>query len=104
VDYTVGVATKDKSKQDKAVNDLVGYTQDFGAFLSSANPNLPKTVVADLVKTHVLTLKDVVDAQAAGDPVKANKALRTAYSHMHMIADPLAEAIVKQFSSRYAAQ
>jgi len=104
VDYTVGVATKDKSKQDKAVNDLVGYTQDFGAFLSSANPNLPKTVVADLVKTHVLTLKDVVDAQAAGDPVKANKALRTAYRHMHMIADPLAEAIVKQFSSKYAAQ
>src|SRR3989449_9109984 len=104
VDYTVGVATKDKSKQGKAVNDLVGYTEDFGAFLSSANPNLPKTAVADLVKTHVLTLKDVVDAQAAGDPVKANKALRTAYSHMHMIADPLAEAIVKQFSSKYAAQ
>jgi len=104
VDYTVGVAAKDKSKQGKAVNDLVGYTEDFGAFLSSANPNLPKTVVADLVKTHVLTLKDVVDAQAAGDPVKANKALRAAYSHMHMIADPLAEAIVKQFSSKYAAQ
>ena len=104
VDYTVGVATKDSAKQDKAVNDLVGYTQDFGAFLSSANPNLPKQVVADLVKTHVLTLKDVVDAQAAKDQVKANKALRTAYSHMHMIADPLAEAIVKQFSSRYAAQ
>jgi len=104
VDYTVGVASMDSAKQDKAVNDLVGYTQDFGAFLSSANPNLPKQAVADLVKTHVLTLKDVVDAQAAKDQVKANKALRTAYSHMHMIADPLAEAIVKQFSSRYAAQ
>src|SRR5437667_4239644 len=102
VDYTVGVATK--SQQGKAVNDLVGYTERFGAFLSSANPNLPKTVVADLVKTHVLTLKAVGDAPAAGDPVKANKALRTAYSHMHMIADPLAEASAKQFSSKYAAQ
>ena len=30
------------------VDDLVGYTQDFGAFLSGANPNLPKLVVADL--------------------------------------------------------
>jgi hypothetical protein len=38
VDYTTGVATKDKAKHDKAVNDLVGYTQDFGAFLASANP------------------------------------------------------------------
>ena len=49
VDYATGVATKDKAKQDRAVNDLVGYTQDFGAFLSSANPNLPKAAVADLV-------------------------------------------------------
>jgi hypothetical protein len=58
VDYTVGVATKDKAKQDKAVADLVQYTQDFGAFLASANPNLPKDAVAELVKGHVLTLKD----------------------------------------------
>src|SRR5215831_2780348 len=71
VDYTQGVAAKDEAKQQKAVNDLVGYTQDFGAFLNSANPNLPKDAVAELVKTHVLTLKEVVDAQAAGDQVKA---------------------------------
>jgi len=49
VDYTVGVAANDKAKQDKAVAELIGYTQDFGAFLQSANPNLPKSVVADLV-------------------------------------------------------
>ncbi len=101
VDYTTGVAAKDKAKQDKAVNDLVQYTQDFGAFLSSANPNLPKATVADLVKTHVLTLKDVIDAQAAGDQVKALAATRTAYHHMQMIADPLAAAIVKQFPDKF---
>ena len=101
VDYTVGVATKDKAKQDKAVGDLVQYTQDLGAFLSSASPGLPKNVVADLVKTHVLTLKDVIDAQASGDSVKAYTAVRTAAGHMHMIADPLAEAIVKQFPNKF---
>ncbi|MCI0370787.1 MAG: hypothetical protein L0214_05285 [candidate division NC10 bacterium] len=101
VDYTVGVATKDKTKQDKAVGNLVQYTQDFGAFLNSASPALPKNVVADLVKTHVLTLKDVIDAQAAKDPVKTYTALRTAAGHMHMIADPLAETIVKQFPDRF---
>jgi hypothetical protein len=101
VDYTVGVATKDKAKQDKAVTDLVQYTQDFGAFLASANPNLPKDVVAGLVKTHVLTLKDVIDAQAAGDQAKAFAATRIAYAHMGMIADPLAGAIVKQFPDRF---
>ena len=95
------MATKDKAKQDKAVTDLVQYTQDFGAFLASANPNLPKDAVAGLVKTHVLTLKDVIDAQAAGDQAKAFAATRTAYAHMGMIADPLAGAIVKQFPDRF---
>jgi len=102
VDYTTGVATKDKAKQDKAVSDLLGYTQDLGAFLSSANPYLPKDVVAGLVKTHILTLKDVIDAQATGDFPKAYSAVRTAYSHMQMIGDPLASAIVKQFPDRFA--
>ena len=102
VDYTVGAASKDKAKQDKAVADLVAYTQDFGAFLSSANPNLPKEVVADLVKHHVLTLKDVIDPQAAGDQPKAYTALRGAAGHMGKIADPLAAAISKQFPDRFA--
>lgn len=101
VDYTGGVAANDRSKQDKAVNDLVSYTQDFGAFLQSANPNLPKAVVADLVKHHVVTLKAVIDAQATKDPVKAYTAIRAAAEHMQMIADPLAEAIVKQFPDRF---
>jgi hypothetical protein len=103
VDYTVGVAAKDKAKQDKAVGDLIGYTQDFGAFLQAANPNLPKQVVADLVKHHVITLKSVVDAQAAKDQGGAYTAMRAAAGHMQMIADPLAVAIVKQFPDRYTA-
>ena len=102
VDYTTGVATKDNAKQDKAVADLVSYSNDFGAFLSSANPNLPKSAVADPVKGHILTLKDVVDAQALGDWPKAYAAIRSAYHHMRMIGDPLAAAIVKQFPSRFA--
>jgi hypothetical protein len=101
VEYTVGVATNDKAKQDKAVADLIGYTQDFGAFLQSANPNLPKSVVADLVKHHVVTLKEVIDAQASKDQAKTYLAMRTAAGHMQMIADPLAEAIVKQFPDRF---
>jgi site-specific recombinase XerC len=103
VDYTTGVATKDKAKQDKAINDLVGYTQDFGAFLNSANPNLPKDVVAGLVKSHALSLKEVVDAQGAGDQAKAFAGLRKAAAHMQMVADPLAGAIVKQFPQKFAA-
>jgi hypothetical protein len=101
VDYTVGAATNDRAKRDRAVNELIGYTQDFGAFLAAANPNLPKSVVADLVKHHVVTLKDVIDAQAAKDQSRAFTALRTGAGHMQMIADPLAEAIVTQFPDKF---
>ena len=72
VDYTVGVATKDKAKQEKAVSQLVQYTKDFGAFMHSASPALTVNVVADLVKTHVLTLKAVVGAQAAKNWAQAD--------------------------------
>ncbi len=101
VDYTTGVATKNKAKQDKAVSDLLGYANEFGAFLSSANPNLAKDVVADLVRTHIVTLKGVIDAQAAGDGATAYANIRAAGAHMRMIADPLATAIGKQFPERY---
>ena len=103
VDYTQGVAAKDQAKADKAVADLTQYTQDFGAFLASANPNLPKDTVADLVKTHVLSLKDAVDAQAAGDATAAYTKLAEAAHHMTMIAEPLAGAIVQQFPDKFAA-
>jgi plastocyanin len=101
VEYTVGKASKDDAKTQKAVDDLVGYTQDFGVFLSGANENLPKDVVAGLVKDHVLTLKDVIDAQAAGDARLQFTAIRSAGNHMSMIADPLAEATAVKFPDMF---
>ena len=102
VDYTTGVAKNDPKMQQAAVSDLVGYAGDFGAFLASANPNLPKEAVAELVKTHVVSLKDVVDAQGRKDTAGAFQELREAAAHMRMIADPLAGAIVKQFPDKFA--
>ena len=102
VDYTVGLATKDRMKQDKAVADLVAYTEEFGAFLASANPNLPKSAVAGLVKDHVLTLKAVIDAQGSGNPQRAWSAAQEAANHMAMIADPLAAAIATPFPAKFA--
>jgi hypothetical protein len=102
VDYTTGVAKKDKKMQDAAVQRLVSYADDFAAFLASANPNLPKEPVAGLVREHVTGLKAVVDAQGKRDFVAAYNQLRTAAAHMQMIADPLASAIAKQFPQKFA--
>lgn len=100
VDYTTGVATKDQAKADKAVADLTAYTQEIGAFFNAAN-GLPKDAVAKLVSEHVLTLKSVIDAQAAGNQPKVYGDLRIAMAHMPLVADPLAEATVKKFPEKF---
>ena len=97
VDYTVAVATDDAAKKEQALKDLTGYATDFGAFLNSANPDLPVETVATLLARHVDTLTAVIDAQAAGEPVMAYGHLREAYAHMRMIADSLAGSIIAQF-------
>jgi hypothetical protein len=101
VDYTMATAKMDMAGKEKAVADLTGYAQDFGAFLESANPNLPQAAVAELVGHHVTTLAAVVDAQAGMDWAKAYEAERTAYAHMQVISDALADAIAMQFPDKF---
>ena len=101
VDYTMATAKKDMGGKEKAVNDLLGYTQDFGAFLESANKRLKQEAVADLVKSHVLTLAAVVDAQAAKDHAKAYEAERVAFAHMQHVGDALAKAIALQYPKKF---
>lgn len=57
--------------------------------------------MANLVRDHILTLKAVIDAQKAGNQPAVYGNLRKALGHMQMVADPLAEAIVKQFPDRF---
>jgi hypothetical protein len=59
-------------------------------------------VLAELVKTHVLMLKEVIDGQSSGNVVQTYTALRHAAGHMAMVADPLTEAIVRQFPAKFA--
>jgi hypothetical protein len=101
VEYTTGLAARDAAKQDKALKDLIAYTATFGAFINSASPELAADTVGELVKTHVLTLKDVIDAQGAENYTPAYFRLRTAAEHMSMIAEPLTGAIVKQFPQKF---
>ena len=100
VDYTMGAAAKDQAKKDKAKADLDGYRADFDAFITGANPNLPKGAVADLLVTHVSSLFAVIDAQAAKDPTFIDK-IKVSAAHSQKIADPLAGAISKQFPDKF---
>ncbi|MEZ4706822.1 MAG: cupredoxin family copper-binding protein [Caldilineaceae bacterium] len=107
VDYTAGLATGDQAMQNKALADLDGYAEDFGAFMEAANPFLPQATVAAALRSHVKTLVAVIDAQAAftpqesGDQQMAYAALRMAYAHMDMEATAIAGALSQQFPALF---
>ena len=102
VDYTLGGATGDTAKQEKAAADLDQYRKEFGAFIDSATGGEldSKTVEAEL-DTHVKTLVAAVDAVLAGDPSVYPK-LQEAASHMPMTAEALSAAIVAQMPDEFA--
>ena len=102
VDYTTGVAKKDKAMQDKAVNDLTTvYLPQFATFLAGAT-DLPNDALTSLIKDHILTTKAVVDAQAKGDWTATAAADRMAGQHMASIGDPLAKAIVAKLPAKFS--
>lgn len=97
VDYTVAAKKNDKAGMDAAVANLNGYVESISLFLSSANPNLPKEAVAQLVGEHVGLLKSAVDKHGAGDYAGSYASQQQARDQITTkIADTLAGAIVKQ--------
>jgi hypothetical protein len=101
VDYTTAVGAKQQAKADEAMGNLLKYANDFGAFIGSASPKLPKDTVAQLVKTHVFTLKDVIDAQAGKNWTNADTGERTDADQMTQLANTLATTVVAQFPAKF---
>jgi hypothetical protein len=95
VDYTVGVAKKDKAAQQAAVDDLTGYSGAFSGFLAGAT-GLPQQALQDGIQMHIGQLKGQLDAYAAGNYDEAYGFARDAFTHMVMTGDTLAGAIQEQ--------
>jgi hypothetical protein len=103
IDYTRATASGNAPMRHDAVQNLLGYAEDFAAFLAGANSHLPEAAVAKLLRTHVRGLTSVVDAQARRDPASAYASLRNVAAHMQSIVDPLAAAIAPQFPEKFRA-
>jgi hypothetical protein len=102
VNYTKGLATKNKKMAAKAQKDLDGYRTDFGAFIASANPNLPADAVAAELKPHVASLSAAIRSVVAGKGDAFAK-LKVAADHMPMTAKVLAGGIAKQSPDKFPA-
>ncbi len=94
VNYTLGKATKDDAKADKAMKDLDGYRTGFGQLINSVVPELPADAVAEELKPHVESLLEAIDAAVANDPSFQSKLAHSA-DHMMMTAGVLADGIAK---------
>jgi hypothetical protein len=101
VDYAKAAAAHDESGKQKARTDLDGYRNDIDAFLTGANPNLPKGAVAQLFVPHVVHLTTVVDDIVGGNLPGAYDMLHMAGHQTQDIMDPLSAAIVKQFPDKF---
>ncbi len=102
VEYTTGLATNDKTKQDDGVKQLTTvYIPQFSKFIADAT-GLPLDAVTGLVADHITTTKAVVDDQAAKKQPDAAKADLMAAQHMQKIGDPLAKAIVAKLPAKFS--
>ncbi len=101
VDYTVGKLSNDPKMSKKALNDLDGYREDFGALIESATEGgLPKDAVAEALIPHVKGLAKAIDLLTAGD-AGVFGAIHEAAHHNTMLASTLAGAITKQFPDQF---
>jgi hypothetical protein len=71
------------------------------AFLSQANPHLPQAAVADMMKKHLSTTTAEVVARLNKDWPGDVRAFDEVYTHMLMMSDAIADAVVKQFPDKF---
>lgn len=100
--YLVATVAGDGSGQSRATEALTTNAGKIAAFLSKANPHLPKDAVQGLLLAHgghhiqqIQQLKDHQYEAEAQTWVEMKK-------HVYRIADATADALAKQFAKKFA--
>ena len=96
-DWSRAKAAGDVAAEDAALATLQQYRQDFGKFLTSANPKISGDAEAHALQLHLDQLTSFVGM----DYAQSFATERAAYSHMFEFGDDLARAIIAQFPDHY---
>jgi hypothetical protein len=97
-------AAKEGNKEATEAADKKWYKngEDIAGFLSSANPkHWPKKAMTEMMFAHLAVTKDAVVAKLNKDHGAAIKAYDKGHDHILMMADALADGIVKQFPEKF---
>jgi hypothetical protein len=101
VDYTRATQAQDEEAEQRAIDGLEAYQDDFVSFLSDANPHLSPETLHHLLEDHLGQLQQVANLQA-GDYEAVYDVARSAYGHMFELGDELSHAIAEQFPERFS--
>jgi len=84
-----------------AVDKLTKNADAIAAFVSSANPNLPKGTVYGLLAAHAGHHIAAIDATAKKDWSREADTWDPMVKHLYTLTDALADAIAKQFPDKF---
>lgn len=97
----VAAADKNKKAQSEADKQVVANAQEIAAFLSGANPHLPKETLVSLLAGHgghhITQINQLQKHDFSGE-AETWGAMK---QHMYMIADALVGGIAKQFPDKF---
>ncbi len=103
VDLIKAAKAGDKTAQQQADSRWQQNAMDIATFLSKANPNWPKSMLADMMKTHLSTTTNEVVARLKHEWEGDVRAFDAVYDHILMMSDALSDGIVKQFPDKFRA-
>ena len=101
--YLQAAIAKDDGAESAAIEKITSNAEDIGLFLSGANPNLSKDDVVGLLQAHAGHHISQIQQLIAKDYAGELQTWGDMSQHMYVIADALAEAIAKQFPSKFKA-
>src|SRR5215813_577927 len=100
-EYLDAAVKKDKDAESKATDHLTANAQEIAAFLSGANPNLPKDTLEQLLLAHGGHHLQQIQEVQAGQYEKETATWSAMKGHIYVIADALTDALAKQFPDKF---
>jgi hypothetical protein len=91
----------DKQSLDAADARWQQNGESIATMLSQANPNWSKADLTDLMKKHLSTTTDELQARLDKDWEADVKAFDAVYDHSLKMADALSDGIIKQYPNRF---
>jgi hypothetical protein len=101
-EYSEATVAGNKPEQDAALTHLATNADEIAAFLSGANPHLPKDTVRGLIAAHGAHHVLQINQFDQKDYVHEGETWEVMKQHVYVIADALTAALAMQFPNTFS--